>query len=63
MDTAERIRYEIDVRDVEYIRHGDKPYFARVYKPRGKGPFLLIIDFALNGVHQSSKGYAQNHLI
>lgn len=44
MDTAERLRYEIDVTDVEYIKHGNKPYLARVYKPRGKGPFPLLID-------------------
>jgi acetyl esterase len=44
MDTAQLVRYEIDVTDVEYIRHGDKPYLARVYKPRGKGPFPLLID-------------------
>lgn len=44
MTTAELVRHEIDVTDVEYIRHGDKPYLARVYKPRGKGPFPLLID-------------------
>lgn len=44
MDTAERIRYEIEVTDVEYIKHGDKPYLARVYKPKGAGPFPLLID-------------------
>ena len=44
MDTAQRVRYEIDVTDVEYIRHGAKPYLARVYKPKGKGPFPLLID-------------------
>lgn len=44
MTTAELTRYEIDVTDVEYIRHGTKPYLARVYKPRGKGPFPLMID-------------------
>jgi len=37
-------RYEIDVEDVEYLRHGGKPLLARVYKPRGTGPFPLIID-------------------
>lgn len=36
--------YEIDVEDVEYLRHGDKALLARVYKPRGTGPFPLIID-------------------
>ena len=44
MTTAELVRHEIDVTDVEYIRHGDKPYLARVYKPRGKGPFPFLID-------------------
>jgi acetyl esterase len=44
MDTAQRVNYDIDVTDVEYIRHGNKPFLARVYKPRGKGPFPLIID-------------------
>jgi len=36
--------YEIDVEDVEYLRHGDKALLARVYKPRGSGPFPLVID-------------------
>ena len=44
MTTTELTRYEIDVTDVEYVRHGAKPYLARVYKPKGKGPFPLIID-------------------
>ncbi len=44
MDTTQRVHYEIDVTDVEYIKHGGKPYLARVYKPRGKGPFPLLID-------------------
>ncbi len=34
----------IDVEDVEYIRHGDKPLLARVFKPRGTGPFPLIVE-------------------
>ena len=44
MTTAVASRYEIDVNDVEYIRHGGKPLLARIYKPRGTGPFPLIID-------------------
>ena len=36
--------YEIDVEDVEYIRHGDKPLLARMFKPRGPGPFPAIIE-------------------
>jgi acetyl esterase len=44
MNTATLTRHEIDVEDVEYLRHGDKPLLARIYKPRGSGPFPLIID-------------------
>ena len=44
MNTAVMSRYEIDVEDIEYLRHGDKPLLARVYKPRGTGPFPLIVD-------------------
>src|SRR5688572_21290747 len=44
MNTALRAGYEIDIEDVEYLRHGDKPLLARLYKPRGTGPFPLVID-------------------
>lgn len=44
MNTTVLTRYEIDVEDVEYLRHGDKALLARVYKPRGTGPFPLIVD-------------------
>ncbi len=44
MTTAELARYAIDVNDIEYLRHGDKPLLARVYKPRGNGPFPIVID-------------------
>lgn len=37
-------QYEVEVEDVEYLRHGDKPLLARVYKPHGTGPFPLIVD-------------------
>ncbi|MGH7933765.1 MAG: alpha/beta hydrolase [Candidatus Binataceae bacterium] len=36
--------HEIDVEDVEYVRHGDKPLLARLFKPRGKGPFPAIVE-------------------
>jgi acetyl esterase/lipase len=44
MNTTTATRYEIDVEDVEYVRHGAKPLLARIYKPRGAGPFPVIID-------------------
>jgi len=37
-------KYELDVEDVEYVRHGDKPFLARLFKPRGRGPFSLIVE-------------------
>jgi len=43
--TAETLtRYEITVEDVAYMRHGDRPLLARIYKPRGTGPFPLVVD-------------------
>ena len=36
--------YAFDVEDVEYLRHGDKPLLARLFKPKGAGPFPLMID-------------------
>ena len=36
--------FQIDVQDVEYLRHGDTPLLARLFRPRGDGPFPLIVD-------------------
>lgn len=36
--------YEIDVQDIEYLRHGNVSLQARVFKPRGTGPFPLIVE-------------------
>ena len=36
--------FEIDVEDVEYLRHGSKPLLARLFKPRGSGPFPALVD-------------------
>jgi len=35
---------QFDVDDVEYLRHGGKPLLARVYKPRGEGPFPAMVE-------------------
>jgi acetyl esterase len=37
-------RYEIDITDVEYLRHNGKPLLARVHRPRGVGPFPIIVE-------------------
>jgi acetyl esterase/lipase len=36
--------HEIDVREVEYLRHGDQPLLARMFVPRGAGPFPMIVE-------------------
>ena len=36
--------YEVEVEDVEYIRHGDKPLLARLFRPGGAGPFPLMVE-------------------
>jgi acetyl esterase/lipase len=33
-----------DVKDVEYLRHGDKPLLARIFTPRGDGPFPALVE-------------------
>jgi acetyl esterase/lipase len=36
--------YDVDVADLEYLRHGDKPLLARLFKPQGNGPFPIMIE-------------------
>ena len=36
--------HDIDVADVEYVHHGDKPLLARLFRPRGSGPFPLVVE-------------------
>jgi len=36
--------YDIDIEEVEYLRHGDTPYLARVFRPRGQGPFPAVVE-------------------
>src|SRR3989442_5111534 len=36
--------YPLDVEDIEYVRHGNTPLLARLFKPRGEGPFPLIVE-------------------
>ena len=36
--------YEFKVEDVEYVRHGDTPQLARLYRPQGAGPFPIMVE-------------------
>src|ERR1700722_19427099 len=42
--TANARTHEFDVQDVEYLRHDDVPFLARLFRPRGEGPFPALID-------------------
>jgi acetyl esterase len=39
-----KTEYEINERDVEYQRQTGKPWLARIYQPKGHGPFPTIVD-------------------
>lgn len=36
--------YAFTTREVEYIRHGDTGFMAKLYLPSGDGPFPMVID-------------------
>jgi acetyl esterase/lipase len=36
--------HDIAVEDVEYLRHGDTSLLARLFRPRGDGPFPMVVD-------------------
>jgi hypothetical protein len=44
MTVSTAAQYDIEVEDIEYLRHAGTPLLARVYRPKGAGPFPLIID-------------------
>jgi acetyl esterase len=44
MAISTQTMYDVDITDVEYLRHGDTPLLARLFKPRGSGPFPLMVE-------------------
>jgi acetyl esterase len=44
MATSTQTTYDVEVADVEYLRHGDTPLLARLFTPRGRGPFPLMVE-------------------
>ena len=36
--------YDVDIADVEYLSHGDTPLLARLFRPRGSGPFPIMLE-------------------
>jgi acetyl esterase len=41
---ATNTEYDVEERDVEYQRQAGKPWLARIYQPKGSGPFPTIVD-------------------
>ena len=63
--------YDVDVVDVEYLRHGDTPLLARLFKPLGSGPFPIMVEVhggawvrgnRLNG-NEANEALAKNGVI
>ena len=42
--TTSRATYALDIEDVEYVRHGDQPLLVKLFKPKGAGPFPILVD-------------------
>jgi acetyl esterase len=42
--TPTRAAHDFTVEDVEYLNHGGSPLLLRLFKPKGAGPFPLMID-------------------
>ena len=44
MTSTTQTTYEVKIEDVEYLRHGDKPFLARLFRPQGDGPFPVMVE-------------------
>ncbi len=44
MTIGTQTTYEVRIEDVEYLRHGSKPFLARLFKPQGSGPFPVMVE-------------------
>ena len=43
-EVAIEARFEIETRDIEYRRHDGTPLLARLYQPKGSGPFPAVVE-------------------
>ncbi|MBM3942305.1 MAG: alpha/beta hydrolase [SAR202 cluster bacterium] len=37
-------QFPVKVQDVEYLKHGNTGWLARIYQPQGHGPFPILLD-------------------
>ena len=49
------IEYDVDVRDVEYQHQAGKAWLARIYHPKGTGPFPTIVDVHGGASHNGNR--------
>jgi acetyl esterase/lipase len=36
--------YDVEISDVEYLKHGETPLLTSVFRPQGTGPFPIMIE-------------------
>jgi acetyl esterase len=44
MEAIVLTNHDLEIEDIEYLRHGDNPLLLRLFKPAGSGPFPLIVQ-------------------
>ncbi len=44
MTLSKQTTYAVQIEDVEYLRHGDKVFQVKLFKPQGDGPFPVMIE-------------------
>ena len=44
MATHVQDTFEVEIEEVAYLRHGETEYMARMFRPRGTGPFPAVIE-------------------
>jgi acetyl esterase/lipase len=52
------LEFEVDVSDVEYRHDGSRSFLARIYRPRGDGPFPAVLE--VHGGAWTSNDRTQN---
>lgn len=51
MSSVVASKYEIEIKEIEYLRHGNRSFIARIYRPisgkagkTGQGPFPMMVE-------------------
>jgi acetyl esterase/lipase len=57
-DSKPQRAYQIQTKDIDYLRHGDRTLKATLYQPDGKGPFAALLE--VHGGHWTAKDRFNN---